>query len=291
MNFEVCVAADPQNQNGHYWFGRSFVMQDDWAAAEKAFSKALKIDPTFENPYSWRSIARAKLGRDREAVADVESSLTMSPDDSVRWRCARAYALCAGQVAGRSQEDAVGEGNLVDQYARRSIELLREMADHGYFEPGTNLVSFLSDDLDALRERTEFRELMESCAAPLIADPSLARSTFEKLVLFEVLLQRAEVAKAGEVAESMVQLGMRLALFDKRRAADLLDAARCFVRCAEATADDQAALQQFRKRALDAISTAVRLGYDNVEQLKSDASLDMIRSEPEFQQIITQLQP
>jgi hypothetical protein len=70
----------------------------------------------------------------------------------------------------------------------------------------------------------------------------------------------------------------------------LYDAACVFVLCTLAVPDDPAQKQAYTNRALDLLRRAISSGYKNVEHLKKDSDLDPLRSHPNFQKLLREVQ-
>ena len=311
LDFGGCTERNPDYAVGHYWRGRTHIMRDQWSKAERDFSRALEIDPELISPYSWRALARGKLDRYRESVKDAERSLQISDNDSTRWRCARAYAQSARAVLDdRAESD---RQTLSERFGDRAVELLRTMADGGYFKKGSNLVSLLSKDLDPLRERDDFQQLAAQLVEPIMTNPALARSPNLLLLRSTVLAQRGQHKAAAEAAERLYRLADRFGRIPgvnkQRLAGNLYNAACCFSLCVPAVAltkspsgekrqrtsseltDEEKAIQsRYRDQAIKALELSVRRGYSNVAHMKQDRDLDAIRHDQRFQKLIEKLE-
>jgi tetratricopeptide (TPR) repeat protein len=109
--------------------------------------------------------------------------------------------------------------------------------------------------------------------------------------LAETLLELQEHATAADAAEQFLQAATELPR-------DAYTAARLFATCARLAENDerldvgerQALMTAYRDRALDALHRAIDTGFKDVAQLKSDASLDALRSQQGFQSLLTQLE-
>ncbi len=159
FDFQASVERDDTHAGGHYWLGRARLLNQDWARADASLTRAIELDPDFENSYSWRSVVRGKLGQYEAAAEDAEHSLTLNPSVDYYWRAARAFAL--GTAAILAKQDLDNQMELADQYGKRAVELLTAAAKQGYFDGNEDGLR-LSTDLDAIRSRDDFKKLLES---------------------------------------------------------------------------------------------------------------------------------
>src|SRR5262249_511319 len=122
-DFDTAVTRDPNFALAYFYRGRMRVtLAEEWAEAEKDFSKALELDPKPTQTRSWRAIARAKTGRPAEASADAKQCVSEDPDEPLTsFYAARALAQCS-KVA-RTPGEATQYGNLCIDLLRRAITL------------------------------------------------------------------------------------------------------------------------------------------------------------------------
>ena len=162
--FDVAVSAKPDYGFAHYFRGRSLLMLEQSADADRAFTLAFEKDPSMRSRISWRGLARVQLpGQARAAVEDAETALALdgaTGDD--RWRCARVYALAASAMDQEAAEKAKTDDadveairRLSQEYAVRSVDLLRQCLE----EQAIETLQLQSDSLDFLREREDFQAL------------------------------------------------------------------------------------------------------------------------------------
>jgi tetratricopeptide (TPR) repeat protein len=159
VDFDSLVQRDSKNPQGYYWRGRCHFLgtedREKLIRAERDFSRALELDAKYSSPYQWRAMARAKLNRYQEAVQDAEAALKEHNEPMTPWYAARAYAQAARAVLADAK--APDRQKLSDQYGSRAVELLAAAMANGF----TALESYQkSNDLDPLRERRDFQQLL-----------------------------------------------------------------------------------------------------------------------------------
>ncbi len=59
--------------------GLSYLFQENWQAAKKAFNQGLKIEPRYAPMYFWRAMAWEKLGRKDNMLVDLDQYLKLAP--------------------------------------------------------------------------------------------------------------------------------------------------------------------------------------------------------------------
>jgi len=107
-----------------------------------------------------RADALARAGDHARAAAEAGelAAIEQLPADAI-YNLACALSLCAAAV----KDDAA----LVEQYATRVLELLVRARAAGYFDTAANVEHIGNDtDLDALRERDDFRKFVEALPKP-----------------------------------------------------------------------------------------------------------------------------
>ncbi len=60
--------------------GLSFLFQEKWSEAKKAFNQGLKIEPRYAPMYFWRAMAWDKLGRKDNMLVDLDQYLKLAPN-------------------------------------------------------------------------------------------------------------------------------------------------------------------------------------------------------------------
>jgi len=70
----------------------------DWAGAERDYRRAIELDPDYSTAHHWYSIFLSKLGRDQEAVEEIQRARELDPTSMVinqnvgdRWYTARQF--------------------------------------------------------------------------------------------------------------------------------------------------------------------------------------------------------
>jgi serine/threonine-protein kinase len=113
----------------------------------------------------WRAASLARAGQHTEATAAVEGVLKPGNADSLTlYNAACVYALAAAQTAKQAAPPHTSSLR-AEQYARRAVDLLRQALQKGY----KHVAHLKKDsDLDALRQREDFRQLL----AELDAQPA-----------------------------------------------------------------------------------------------------------------------
>jgi serine/threonine-protein kinase len=119
------------------------------------------------------------LGRQSEAGPPSERALEIfarlaESEDIPLYDRACVLALCGELVTSGRAEPTVEEQSRRTQYADRAVEILRRSITGGY----RNLDHLKTDpDLDSLRERADFQEVMAHVESRVNAQPAPARST------------------------------------------------------------------------------------------------------------------
>jgi hypothetical protein len=127
----------------------------------------------------------AHKGACAEAVRVAERMLEVDPTSDVAlYNAACIYSLCLNQVGKDANTEAAVA---TDAYARRAMELLRQLKAGGFFEKSEYQEYLHQDsDLDALRARPEFQELLGT------------ESEFKTLNLNSVIIQPSDVKVSGK---------------------------------------------------------------------------------------------
>lgn len=288
LDFEALVKLDPRHRDGQYWRGRAYVMREDWQAASRRFAEALRLDPEFELVYSWQALAMAKLGQVEQVHPFCTRALNGEVSSSIRWRCARAYALAAAHGSDETQHH---------ELAAQAIELLKQLEQQQYFAPQASLASLSSDDMDSLRGHTEFQQLLDRCAEPILGQSELAQSPALKRLRLRMLLDRSQWDAARETAESHYQLAQRVALVDPSKGAyEVFQAACGLAACASAlpqaksaaTAEQSMLRQSCENRAIEWLAESLKMGLDDPLLLAKTPDLETLRHLPAFQALLAE---
>jgi predicted Zn-dependent protease len=100
-----------------------------------------------------RAAALARTGKHAEAIADIAPLAGKAKAGASLYRLACVYALAAGA--------AKDSKNLSDEYAAEAMRLLNAAGDRKYFNSLKQQTMLAEDaDLDALRNRPEFKKLL-----------------------------------------------------------------------------------------------------------------------------------
>ncbi len=114
------------------------------------------------------AFADAYCGYFRKAVAEAEKAVGADPTNGdERYKLACVLALAAGGARKDAQMPPVKAAELVEQYAGRSIRLLRKAHEANYFKTAEARKDLRDDpDLDPLRQRPDFRKLLADLDGP-----------------------------------------------------------------------------------------------------------------------------
>jgi serine/threonine-protein kinase len=109
----------------------------------------------------------AMLGEHARAVQDAASLLEKSRDaESLLYDAACVYSLASAAAAKDAKLPPPEQGKMAQQYAARSVELLRQAVDKGY----TDIKHIKEDtDLDPIRRREDFQKVLQELEARLKA--------------------------------------------------------------------------------------------------------------------------
>jgi len=127
--------------------GRPDRAADDW---DRAVTLTPGPDPVRTEALSSRALNRVRAGRLDEALADAEELATHG-NSAGPYNAACVYARAAGRA------DRPGGATAREREARRAIDLLRLAVTRGYANPAEMAAD---DDLDAVRDRPEFAEVL-----------------------------------------------------------------------------------------------------------------------------------
>lgn len=106
--------------------GWVYLVSDAMRPALADFNEAIRLDPEPGDAYCGRGLARVRLGRLTEAVADAEEALRRGPGNARMFANAAAiFAQAAGQVKG--SEARAAERKL--RYQDRAMRLIRKALD------------------------------------------------------------------------------------------------------------------------------------------------------------------
>ncbi len=170
------VAADPENatnqrvlSQSHYRLGAAKLLSGVADAAREQFEQCLNLrrrladaDPRNVHKQIDLMIALARCAQ-HVAAANVAAELgsRTAEDPSVLYQIACGYSLCSAAVVhGKADADRkTDERNQMDLYARQAIQAVREAIAKGYKD---RMALETDPDLLPIRDRTEFREVIET---------------------------------------------------------------------------------------------------------------------------------
>jgi hypothetical protein len=133
----------------------------DYERMEAVFEKLALNDAAVSAFRLQRAALLARTGQHTQATAAVVKVLQPGSDsDTTLYDGARVYALAAAEAAKQAQPTT--SSVRAEQYARRAVALLRQAVQKGYEDIG----HIKKDtDLDALRGRAEFKQLLAQLEA------------------------------------------------------------------------------------------------------------------------------
>jgi TolB-like protein/tetratricopeptide (TPR) repeat protein len=80
---ERAIAIDPQLAEPHATLGSNYQQLWHWSESEKAYKRAIEINPSYPTAYHWYSLLLKELGRNREAEAAISRAHELDPLSSV----------------------------------------------------------------------------------------------------------------------------------------------------------------------------------------------------------------
>jgi hypothetical protein len=132
----------------------------------------VEVDPNSAAEQTGLMLALGRCGRHREAVEIADQLRRSYQDEShLLYFVATGYAVCAETVAENEEAAGAEQAELLKHYGRLAVETLRSAIDHGY-EVTAELE--LDPDLDGIRDRPDFRELLKARETLASADPAAA---------------------------------------------------------------------------------------------------------------------
>lgn len=108
----VAVRIDPRDANAQFNLGLAFLAMEQFKAADGAFSDALAVQPGWAEAYYQRGRARARLGRDAEAEADLVRATAIESGDPIYWYQLAAIRLSENKIDAGRQALAEARRNL-----------------------------------------------------------------------------------------------------------------------------------------------------------------------------------
>jgi serine/threonine protein kinase len=142
-------------RNSHWGRARALDEMKKYAEAIKEWTRVLELSPAAEQPrfHVRRADSRVRGGNVAESVAEIaepSKSATLQAGECHDMAC--IYAVASSKDAARKQE-----------YADRAMELLEKAVKAGYQDAGQMETN---KDLDVLRQREDFKKLIQSLPKP-----------------------------------------------------------------------------------------------------------------------------
>src|SRR5262249_2350413 len=103
-----------------------------------------------------------RLGEHLQAAKEMETLLAEGHTQVLNIHTfSWVYALCSAAAANDARLPAAERKKLADQYGRRAVELLHQTQATGYYRDAGRLAQMKQNkDLDAIRDRDDFKKLM-----------------------------------------------------------------------------------------------------------------------------------
>jgi tetratricopeptide (TPR) repeat protein len=145
------VIAKQLLRNSHWNRAEAYDALHQYAEAVQDWDRAVELSPAQEQPSFRvrRAASRVQAGQAAEAVADVAELTKLATWNAGQWYdFACVYALAGGKIADKKQE-----------YADRAMQLLHQAVKAGW----KDAAHMKKDtDLDSLRQREDFKKLMQA---------------------------------------------------------------------------------------------------------------------------------
>jgi eukaryotic-like serine/threonine-protein kinase len=148
-------------RNSHWGRARAYDLLEKHAGAVKDWTRTIELSPPQEqaNFRARRADARVRAGQVAEAVAEVVELMKIPGVPApILYDFGRIYAVANGKATDKKQE-----------YADQAMRMLSFAVQAGY----KNAAHMAKDkDLDVLRDRDDFKKLMQSLAKPKEKQPA-----------------------------------------------------------------------------------------------------------------------
>jgi tetratricopeptide (TPR) repeat protein/tRNA A-37 threonylcarbamoyl transferase component Bud32 len=107
--FDHAVELDGDCAQAHFGLGNCALIRRRWDEAEREFTKAIELKPTWANVYLWRGEAAGRQGGVERALADFARSLRLDPEDPTAYSRRAQFYVERGEfmAALRDLDDAV----------------------------------------------------------------------------------------------------------------------------------------------------------------------------------------
>ncbi len=149
--------------------GQALLQMNRPEEARKDWRKMVELSAgqSHINMRLFRPAPLARLGEHLQASAEIETLLKEGSVQGMNlYTFAYAYALSSAAAANDVRLSPADRNKLADKYGRRSVELLSQARATGYFQNPARLAHMKEDDdLDAIRDRADFKKLLADLGA------------------------------------------------------------------------------------------------------------------------------
>lgn len=119
LYYESAIRQNPQDILIYDNYGRELVTLKRYPAAEKAFARAMEIDPQAATPHFLRARLLLKLGRDQAAVADLDEAMRLDPQNL-------EPVVFTAAVLASCDDAGIRDGTRAKKLARHAVEVTRD---------------------------------------------------------------------------------------------------------------------------------------------------------------------
>jgi len=173
---ETILKQEPQHfeaqsraYNAHGARAQAYEALGRWEEAVKDWDRVVELD---RGPNAWerrlfRALALARAGEVARAVAEAQE-LEAKPEVTAEghYNLACVLALAAGKSPADSRLSSAERKELAERAAKRAVSVLRRLHTQGYFNDVSHRQVLKTDeDLQALRQRMDFRQLVKEINA------------------------------------------------------------------------------------------------------------------------------
>jgi tetratricopeptide (TPR) repeat protein len=163
----AAIEIDPRYPKGYSTRGNILLRQGEWADAIRDFHAALELNPDDDVSVTGIAIGLVMLGRREEAFGWIEPVMSIYEGrDVFSYNCACAYGRALELLLKEPQSPE--SARRVDEYRKRALDLLAKSVEQA-IERGFNQADLMKHDpdLEALKDRPEFAELLKRAATVL----------------------------------------------------------------------------------------------------------------------------
>lgn len=248
----LALDLDPTLAEAHTALAFTYMMRDlDFRRAERSYARAIELDDGYATAHQWFAELLSALDRHDEAIAEVRRAEELDPTSIIKWNVARVLYF-----AGRYEEAIEQLGGVEGFDARTDRE--RDLW-------------LLVISLYALGDFDRLADLVESLPPGADAPPDAS----QQIARFADMMRSAP---EPEVRRRLAGLVDRLPAPESAPVNDNLSlAALAWVR-----ADPDSAIARLRKIAENPAEVDARVTWFEV---LADASFDVLRDDPRFQEL------